>query len=395
MRNPFLRPLFECAPKPLWKLAFNMGFRGWAGMREFSRRMERGGPFFPAFLMISLTDRCNYSCRGCWVSRSGRELDLAAVDSAIKSAKSMGSHFFGLLGGEPLLCPHILKILENHPDCYFQIFTNGSMLTPVFARELARLGNATAVISIEGLRGESARRRGSERAFDAALKAMENCRREGLFFGAASSVCRANLAELADMAHLDFLAGCGAHYMWYYIYRPVGPDPDAGMALDAGEVAALRKFIVDARRSAPLIVIDAYWDDMGRAICPAASGLSHHISPGGDLEFCPPIQFAAERMAPSSDLADLFANSEFLAGLRKLAASDSRGCILLKNPQALLEFVKSRGAADTSGRGTAAAELGAMRPRADHDMEGSEIPERGAVYRFLKKKYFFGFGAYG
>ena len=36
-----------------------------------------------------------------------------------------------------------------------------------------------------------------------------------------------------------------------------------------------------------------------------------------------------------------------------------------------------------------------MNPVPGHDMEGEEIPEQNVFYRLLKKKYFFGFGAYG
>lgn len=393
--KPFLRPIFECSPRVLWKLGYNMCWKGFWGMRRFERNLKNGGDFFPAFLMISLTDRCNYSCRGCWVSRSGRTLDFAAADSLIRAAKKKGSHFFGLLGGEPLMHPRILELIESHPDCYFQIFTNGSLLDGAFAAELARLGNATVLISLEGLEEESARRRGAKSAFADALRAMENCRRNRLFWGVATSVCKGNFDELVSRKNIEFLHARGAHYLWYYIYRPVGAVPSPELALSADEIKRLRDFIVNARDTAPLVIIDAYWDDMGRAICPAAVGLSHHVSAAGDLEFCPPIQFAAERADGKSDPAALFANSEFLKDLRGFTAARSRGCILLEDPAALLGFLQSRGVRDTGGRNAGLEELAKMRPCAGHDMGADAVPERNPVYRFLKKKYFFGFGAYG
>ena len=42
----------------------------------------------------------------------------------------MGNVFFGIVGGEPFMHPHLLDMLAEHPDCYFQIFTNGHFITP-------------------------------------------------------------------------------------------------------------------------------------------------------------------------------------------------------------------------------------------------------------------------
>ena len=31
-----------------------------------------------------------------------------------------------------------------------------------------------------------------------------------------------------------------------------------------------------------------------KPLCPAATGMSHHISPSGAVEFCPPLQMARD-----------------------------------------------------------------------------------------------------
>ena len=41
----------------------------------------------------------------------------------------MGNVFFGIVGGEPFMHPHLLDMLAEHPDCYFQVFTNGQFIT--------------------------------------------------------------------------------------------------------------------------------------------------------------------------------------------------------------------------------------------------------------------------
>jgi hypothetical protein len=185
------------------------------------------------------------------------------------------------------------------------------------------------------------------------------------------------------------------HYLWYYIYRPVGPQPTPELSLEEDDIVRLRRFIVDSRSTAPLVIIDAYWDHEGRAVCPATAGISHHVGPAGSIEPCPPIQFSADTIREDGGVAGAFATSEFLARFRGEIGAVTPGCILLEEPERLAELVTSAGAVDSSGRGTALDELRCMRPRPGHHLPGREIPERDPFYRFAKKNWFFGFAAYG
>ena len=49
---------------------------------------------------------------------------------------------------------------------------------------------------------------------------------------------------------------------------------------------------------------------------------------------------------------------------------------------------------DTTQRGTALAELEQLIPRTSQHLAGQEVPEENWLYRFAKKHWFFGFGAY-
>ena len=216
MFNALWRPVKECRTKVLTKLCSNLILRGAARMRQFER--QKGN--FPAFLMISLTNRCNLSCRGCWVSKSNppQELSREQIFQIIRTAKEKhGSYFFGLLGGEPFLYPHLWDIFAEFPDCYFQLFTNGHFLNRENAERLAKFGNVTPLISVEGLPEESNRRRNGEDVFERSIEAIKNCNKAGLFTGVASSITRKNLNDLASREFIKQLAAHGAHYFWYYI----------------------------------------------------------------------------------------------------------------------------------------------------------------------------------
>lgn len=384
-------------PKALWKILYNFCWRNYRNMAAFERRQANGEPFFPAFVMISVTETCNLRCSGCWVSPNGRkQLSTEQLNGIIEQSKAQGSYFFGILGGEPLMYKGLWDVLERHSDCYFQLFTNATLITDDIAERMRRLGNVTPLISIEGLKEESDARRGRDNVYERTLAGLRACRKAKLIFGVAASIGRSNYDELVSRKHIEDMAREGAAYLWYYIYRPVGGNPITENALSKEQIRDFRVFLSEQRIDAPLFIIDTYWDDKGRAMCPAATGMSHHISPAGAVEFCPPLQMAKEFInADASNLVEIFHNSEFLASLRKMTAETSRGCILLENPQKMLQHLQEWNAIDSTSRGTVAEEYAAMHVVAGHDMQGEEIEEKSKIYRMLKKRYFFGFGAYG
>ena len=386
----------EIAPRLLAKCAWNMGLGGMLSVRAFERRRKQGR-YFPAFLFISVTNQCNLHCQGCWVTtaRPTHSLPPDKLDDIIRQAKAQSCRFFGLLGGEPLLYPQLFEIIGRHQDCYFQIFTNGTVLTAEVAAEMRRLGNVTPLISLEGLEQVSDERRGGSRVYQRSLEGLEHCRREKLMIGVATSVCQSNFQELVTEEFAREMCRRGVHYLWYYIYRPVGPDPATELCLSTEQVVALRRFMVDLRPRVPLMIVDAYWDHEGRALCPAATGISHHINPMGDIEPCPPVHFARENVRDGADLKALVQNSAFLEHFRRFSASSTRGCVLLDCPEKLHGFLKTEQARDTSGRGTGYTELQSMCCRPGHHVPGQEIPEKHWAYRLAKKHWFFGFGAYG
>lgn len=392
-----MRVPLECSPRLIWKLAYNFGWRNLKNINNFEKRQAKGKPFFPAFVMISITESCNLSCSGCWVTPGGKQaLTSEQLNGIISESKKNGSYFFGILGGEPLLYKGLLEVFEKHSDCYFQLFTNGMLITQEIAMRLKKSGNVTPLISIEGLKSESEHRRGQTDVFDKTLAGVRACKKAKLMFGAAASICKSNYNDLANREYINRLAKEGVHYLWYYIYRPVGPNPNADNALDEDEIYELRKFIVEQRKDAPLFIIDTYWDAYGNALCPAATGMSHHIAPTGAVEFCPPLQMAKEFInEDGSNITSIFQQSQFLADLRTITAEDSRGCILLENPEKLVGLLEHYQAIDSSSRKTVLQEYKSMSPVAGHDQKGREIPEQNPIYKLMKKKYFFGFGAYG
>ena len=389
------RMMTEPDRRLVWKFAYNFGYKGMRSVQLYKKRLRRG-EHFPPFLFISIINSCQLRCQGCWVDvEAPRQfISLDDMNRLLNDAKRHGNSYFGILGGEPFLHPELFRILAAHPDCYFQIFTNGQLISDEVARELRRVGNASPLVSIEGTAEVSDERRGRAQVLDRTLAGLENCRRNRLITGVATSVCRTNIDDLVSEAWLRRLVGLGVHYVWFHTYRVIGPKASPELALTPEQVLHVRRFIVRMRARLPIAIVDAYWDDQGQALCPMATGVSHHISPYGDIEPCPIIQFAKETIHDGRGLFETMTGSSFLREFRETAAGATRGCIVLERPDLVQDLVLRHGARDTTQRGTALVELGGLTGRNSQHNPGNEVPEEHWAYRFAKKHWFFGFGAY-
>ena len=388
------RTLRSANKRCIAKFCWNFGVKGMLSVEKFKRRIKRG-EFFPPFLYVSILNTCNLRCQGCWVDVEEKDaIDLDTLNRTITDAKRHGNAFFGILGGEPFMHPQLLDLLAAHPDCYFQVFTNGQLITEKTAKRLREIGNATPLISIEGREITSDERRGKKEVFTRTLRGLDNCLREGLLTGVATSLCQSNIDELLNEEWLGELIRRGVHYAWYHTYRPVGPKPNFDLALRPEQLVRVRKFVVEMRAKLPIAIIDAYYDGEGQALCPMSTGVSHHIGPKGDIEPCPIIQFATENIRDARGIYATMRDSVFLKDFRELSAQHTRGCVVLERPDLVKDLVVKHGARDTTVRGTAMAELEAMTPRFSQWLPGEEIPEKHWMYRLAKKYWFSDFGAY-
>ncbi|HIL71629.1 MAG TPA: radical SAM protein [Verrucomicrobia bacterium] len=390
------RVVLETDKRLLGKFILNFGWRGMQSVRKFKKRLQKG-EYFPAFLYISIINSCNLRCQGCWVDVASKQekIDVDAMNRMIDEAKEVGNRFFGILGGEPFMHKELLPILRAHPECYFQVFTNGQLITDSIAAELKDIGNTTPLVSVEGSEIISNERRRGKNVYQRTMAGLQNCLKHKLLTGVCTSLCQTNIDDLLCEEWIDRLIEMGVMYTWYHTYRPVGPDANEQLSLTPEQQLKIRKFVVEMRAKKPIAIIDAYYDHDGKALCPAATGISHHISPWGGIEPCPIIQFSKESIHDhSKPLKERMEESVYLKDFRETAAGATRGCIVLERPDLLKEVIERHGAADGTARGTAMKELEAMVPRPSQYNKAEQIPEKSFVYRIAKKLYFNDFGAY-
>jgi MoaA/NifB/PqqE/SkfB family radical SAM enzyme len=295
----------------------------------------------PLFLVISPTMRCNLRCPGCYAGEYEQHQGLSTelVDRVISEAKEMGTYFITMSGGEVFMRPDMFDIWKAHGDVYFQLYTNGTMITEEVARKLEECGNVAPMISIEGGRERTDARRGPG-AFDRVQRAMDNLREAGVMFGASFTETRENMHEIASDEILDLLVEKGAMVAWYFQYIPIGREPHVELMPTPEQRDWLRRRLLDVRERKAIFIGD-FWND-GYYVegCIAAGREYLHINANGDVEPCVFCHFAVDNIEGKS-LAEVL-NSGFLKAIRSRQPYRDNyltPCMLIDEPDVLREAV--------------------------------------------------------
>lgn len=311
---------------PRCREKFIMNFVGNAVMFSRNKKKtfeDKEGFQPPSLLVLSPSMRCNLRCYGCYAGNYTRkdDLDVDIVHRVIDEAKEMGIYFFVISGGEPFYWRHFLDVLAQHNDAYFQIYTNGHLITEEMASHLAELGNALPCISVEGFEEETDARRG-EGAFAKVLEAMENLREAGVPFGFSVTATRDNNELVVSDEFVDFFADKGCFAGWYFNYVPIGRAPDLELMPMPEQRDWRRRRVNEMRMTRPIILAD-FWNDGPLVGGCLAGGRNYlHINNKGDVEPCVFVHFAVDNIKDKSLVEVL--RSPFFEAWRKRRPYDDK-----------------------------------------------------------------------
>lgn len=190
---------------------------------------RHGGRRPPITMVISPTKACNLRCIGCYANSgySGEHLDWETFDRIICEAKSLwGMRFFTISGGEPLAYrsegKDLIDMAKKHDDCFFQFYTNGTLIDETRAARLAEAGNMVPAISVEGFAERTDARRG-DGVFQRILNAMANLRQAGVPYGISLTATRHNAEEILSEEFIDYMFDeQQAVFGWLFQYMPIG-----------------------------------------------------------------------------------------------------------------------------------------------------------------------------
>lgn len=148
------------------------------------------------------TRTCNLHCAHCYTDSFDKEYpDQLSTDEAlalVDDLATFGSPVLLISGGEPLRRPDLLTVARraNERGMRVVISSNGTLITPEKAEEIAAVGVSYVGISIDGKPATHDRFRGMKGAFDASLRGLAACRAVGIKIGLRYTLTRQNQADL-------------------------------------------------------------------------------------------------------------------------------------------------------------------------------------------------------
>jgi len=320
----------------------------WIGSVERKRFRDAHGVQPPTLMVISPTMRCNLDCTGCYAGkypRQGDHLDLATIDRVINEAKQMGTYFFVISGGEPFVRRDLFELYESHPDCAFQIYTNGTLIDDKVVERLAELGNVGLAISLEGWQEETDARRG-EGVYQQVMATMDRLREAGVFFGFSATSTRRNVHVYLQERFIDHMVEKGCLFGWFFMFVPVGKDDDLDLMLTPQQRDQIRSWTMEIRRQKPIFVADFWNDGCLTDGCMAGGQLYLHLNYRGDVEPCVFMHFAQDNIkdiyARGGTLGDALKSDFFCAVRERNRKHKNRlqPCMIVDHNQWLEEAVK-------------------------------------------------------
>jgi len=166
------------------------------------------------------TRRCNLRCIHCYASAgvncSPDEMDTAAGEAFILDLADFGVPVLLFSGGEPLLRPDLFRLarLARGLGIRVALSTNGTLITPKTARELADIGFAEVGISLDGTGPNNDRMRGQPGAYEAALAGIRTSTAAGLRVSLRLTITRLNHHEIPQI--FDLIESEGIDRVCFY-----------------------------------------------------------------------------------------------------------------------------------------------------------------------------------
>lgn len=304
----------------------------------------------PWAILMDPTSSCNLNCTGCWAAEYSKtdSLSYDLLDRIIREGKELGIYMYLYSGGEPLVRKDdLIKLAEEHDDCFFLSFTNATLVDKQFAKRLGKLGNFGLAISIEGFEEETDMRRGKG-TYKRTMKAMDLLRAEGVAFGFSTCYHRYNVESIATDEYIDFLIDKGCMFGWYFTYIPIGKNAVTDFLVTAEQRKYMYHRVRELRNEKPIFILD-FWND-GQYVngCIAGGRRYLHINANGDVEPCAFIHYSNVNIKDTS-LLDALQSPIFMEYRRNQPFNSNhlRPCPLLDNPHTLRDVVNSSNAYST------------------------------------------------
>jgi len=242
----------------------------------------------PIDAIVAPFGRCNLQCRGCYTlqelgppSASPRQLD-----DVVRQLVRLNVYHVLLVGkGEPFYDAasrhSLFRVVRRHPQLFFSVYSNGTLVTPSDIRQLRGLPNLIVLLSLDGPEEINDWRRGPG-VYRRVIDTFRRMQDAGLLFGYISTAFRQNWQQVLGPEFVGQMAGVGCRLGYYSLFITPdesgnGSDPTCReMMLDSSQREQYfeRFWQLDAAAPIPLIDVDGIEAHFG---CRAKRGATLYV----------------------------------------------------------------------------------------------------------------------
>jgi MoaA/NifB/PqqE/SkfB family radical SAM enzyme len=172
------------------------------------------------------------------------------------------------------------------------------------------------------------------------MAAMDRLKARGIPFGTSLTVTSQNIEELTSDAFFEHLYHKGIMIAWFFLFMPVGKDPELELMPTAEQREYLRHRDIALREKYPVFIADFWNDAPFVGGCIAAGRNYFHINANGDVEPCVFTHVAVDSIYEKS-LTEVL-KSDFFRTIRAnqpYSENMLTPCMIIDNPHIFRDIV--------------------------------------------------------
>lgn len=301
------------------------------------RRMQTWQTSPPATVIWDLTYKCNLSCMHCVVNAGNPATDELTQEESkqlIDELSSFGVKNLVLTGGEPLMHPEFFKIAKYayNRGLDVQVSTNGTLITPKIAKEIAAL-KAGVQVSLDGLTPEIHNHfRRNKKAWKLTINGIRNLVKEKVTVTLGSVVTKINYSQIPALYKLAYKLQASQFRIMPFV--PYGRGRfNKKLEVTPNEMMHLTKELSNLQKSVGLPIAQMQFECLITSPPNIQTSEQTHLGCEGGISYCTitangdvlPCNFFAgvktENVREKS-FEWIWKNSHFLNYIRSLTISD-------------------------------------------------------------------------
>jgi len=242
---------------------------------------------------IELTNKCNLRCIHCYNSSGnarGYELSTNEMLKLIDELDLMGVTDIILTGGEPFERKDILSIISElvFKNIRFSMFSNGLLITPEIAKQLAKYHVQFVAVSVDGATSKSHERIRGKNTFSRTLKGISILQENGVNVRVNHTLTTENIDELP--LFIDLMDKIGVTEIFYDRFDYFGRGKEGKSLVLPIEAGKFVKELLSKKSSSTSQYHASVSQSIDSECSPNLCGVGIdqcYIKSNGDMCFCP------------------------------------------------------------------------------------------------------------